>query len=342
MIPESSLTGSDEKRSLVGSSASQSENNSKDAFDNNTTSYKSLESTRNKTISSKQPSSSSSSSSVKFIEISKAQEAGHAIAITPDGTAYSFCLPSSKSCNNELGQLGRKGDIHATLPVVIFNANGKNDPKSNTTNDNAKSKSRMAHAYAGGFANSGHSALLDANGYLHLSGCDRWQQLGLGSSHGGSSGYTWENGRLWQEEFRPNGFVVDLLKALDGNLGGGSVHDKSEDMSRRYIRDVALGGDHTVVLSSNRKDVITFGKGGEGQLGLTTKPWVSAPMRSKALSSKTSDIAAVCAFRNCSLTLDERGNVKGTAGKCSMNLKGIRRGLEYCVKRAREGGLIQE
>jgi len=34
--------------------------------------------------------------------------------------------------------------------------------------------------------------------------------------------------------------------------------------------------------------------------------------------------------------------VKGRAGKCSMDLKGVRKGLEYCLKMAREGGLIQD
>jgi len=320
MMPKSSLDLSDEDHSLVDSSTCRSNNDSKDEIDDNKSSTSSAVN-RNKSKFSKQLSSSSSSSSspIKFIEIPKAQESGHIIAITPDGAAYSFCSPKSKSCNNDLGQLGRKGDIHAKLPVVFNsydhndnNDDGKTNPKSkNDPNDNTtKPKLRIAHAYTGGFATSGHSALLDANGHLYLSGCDRWQQLGLGSSHGGSSGYTWENGRLWQEEFRRNGFVVDLLKRLDGGFGdgfgaggsgsGGIGH--SGDMSRRYIRDVALGGDHTVVLSSNRKDVITFGKGGEGQLGLTSKPWVSAPMRSKVLSSKSPNIAAVCAFKNCSMT----------------------------------------
>ena len=108
------------------------------------------------------------------------------------------------------------------------------------------------------------------------------------------------------------------------------------DTSRRYIRDVSLGGDHTVILSSNKKDVITFGKGGEGQLGLSSKPWVSSPSKSKVLSSSKGDISAVCAYRNCSLTLNDEGEVMKTAGKC----KGMERMIEACIKRAKDTGLL--
>mmetsp|Transcript_28650 Transcript_28650/g.41652 ORF Transcript_28650/g.41652 Transcript_28650/m.41652 type:complete len:99 (-) Transcript_28650:140-436(-) len=80
------------------------------------------------------------------------------------------------------------------------------------------------------------------------------------------------------------------------------------------IRDVALGWDHTVVLSSNQRDVYVFGKGGDGQLGLSGKPFVSGPAKSVELSSKNTsskhnndsssnsdNTAAVCAIRRCSM-----------------------------------------
>ena len=129
--------------------------------------------------------------------------------------------------------------------------------------------------------------------------------------------------------------MIELLQQLDPNLGM-DQHNSSKDNPRRWIRDVALGGDHTVVLSRNRRDVLTFGKGGEGQLGLTSKPWVSSPSKSKVLSSSKSDIAAVCAFRHCSMTLDDDGQIKNSVGKCSK----IKKALELCRKRAAESGLI--
>lgn len=262
------------------------------------------------------------SAKVEFTETSKAQEAGHTIAITTQGIPYSHCH-SKKACDNELGELGRRGNPSTPLPIKLGDNNDCN----------------VAHAYTGGFSSSGHSALLDTKGNLWVCGCDRWQQLGMGSSQGGSSGYTWKGGRLWQEEFQKNDYVVELLRSLDPSLGNRDKPTPLQSSSRRWIRDVSLGGDHTVILSSNKKDVIVCGKGGEKQLGLSSKPWVSSPAKSKVLSSSTADISAVCAFRNCSMTLDARGEVMNRAGKCSMELKGMAKALDVCRKRAQKTGL---
>ena len=112
----------------------------------------------------------------------------------------------------------------------------------------------------------------------------------------------------------------------------------------RYVEEMdqrrCSRGDHTVILSSNRRDVVTFGKGGEGQLGLSSKPWVSAPAKAKALSSSHVDISAVCAFRNCSMTLDRSGAILSKAGKCSMEAKGMQKLWSDVEKRAKETGLI--
>mmetsp|Transcript_4489 Transcript_4489/g.10054 ORF Transcript_4489/g.10054 Transcript_4489/m.10054 type:complete len:295 (-) Transcript_4489:78-962(-) len=288
---------------------------------------------------------SESSTNVEFTKTSKAQEAGHTIAITANGIPYSHCH-NKKICDNELGELGRIGNPSIPLPIKLVHANAN----TRNTDDNDV---RTAHAYTGGFPSSGHSAVLDTHGNLWLSGCDRWQQLGMGSSNGGSSGYTWKGGRLWQDHFQKNQHVVDLLRRLDPMLGtngtdgkplsvtqsSSSVESGAVDSSRRWIRDVALGGDHTVLLSSNRKDVIVFGKGGENQLGLSSKPWVSSPAKSKVLSSASGNISAVCAFRNCSMTLDADGQVMSKAGKCSLELKGMTKALDLCRKRAKETGL---
>jgi len=248
-------------------------------------------------------------------KLHKSIEAGHTISINKDGIAYSHCH-NKKVCNNELGQLGRVGDAYKCLPIKL-------------------QESAVAHVYTGGFASSGHSALLDIKGNLWLSGCDRWQQLGLGSSNSGSSGYTWTGGKLWQDEFQKNKHVVNLLQSLDPSLSAATT-TKDNDISKRWIRDVSLGGDHTVLLSANKRDVITFGKGGEGQLGLTSKPWVSSPSKSKQLSSSKSDISAVCAFKNCSMTLNDNGEVMKKAGKCSLELKGMKKALDACRKRAKD------
>ena len=273
--------------------------------------------------------SASRGGEVQLKETAKAQEAGHSITVTALGVPRSRCH-NPKVCDNELGQLGRSGNPSAPLPIKLLDDNSSDG-----------SAAVASHAYVGGFTSSGHSALLDTKGNLWLSGCDRWQQLGLGSSNGGSSGYTWKGGKLWQDQFQKNEHVVELLQRLDPSLGNNNKSQSSNtmDLSRRWIRDVSLGGDHTIILSSNKRDVITCGKGGEGQLGLSSKPWVSAPAKSKLLSSSKADISSVCAFRNCSMTLDADGEVLGRAGKCSLEFKGVKRALETCRKRARETGL---
>jgi alpha-tubulin suppressor-like RCC1 family protein len=241
--------------------------------------------------------------------------------------------------------------MNMLLPAKINRSSGSRSSNSSNNDSITTSTVKAAHAYVGGFGSAGHTAILDTEGRLWVCGCDRWQQLGLGSSQSGSSGYTWTGGRLWQEQLQLNTHVVTLLQTLDPSLGSASTSSTAtataassdDDQSRRFIRDVALGGDHTVILSANKKDVITFGKGAEDQLGLSSKPFVSAPTKSKTLSSKNnSNISAVCAYRNCSLTLDDTGQVISKTGKCSlMDLPGMKKALDKCRKRAHVSGLIQ-
>jgi alpha-tubulin suppressor-like RCC1 family protein len=105
------------------------------------------------------------------------------------------------------------------------------------------------------------------------------------------------------------------------------------------IHDVSLGGDHTLVLSTNNRDVYAFGKGGDGQLGFVGKPFVSAPKKSKILSQPGT--AAVCAIQNCSLTLDQDGEIKRKVGK-RCNSDEVRDGIVKCLARARRHGLITD
>lgn len=249
----------------------------------------------------------------EFIYVTKPNEGGkHSIGITASGQAYSWG-------KNSFGQLGRG-------PSPKQSAKNKAKPvELENKNDDMHERPRFVKGYVGGFSESGHSALLDSEGRVWLAGCDRWQQLGLGSSSGGSAGYTWNQGRVWRNSFVRNDFLA--------NIAG-------------PIRDLALGGDHTVALSSNQKDVYVFGKGGDGQLGLDGAPFVSAPTRSKLLSaddhqqdgSNDEKIAAVCAFRYCSLTLNEHGEILKKAGNCRKMAKS----LQDCIERAQSDGVLSK
>ena len=274
-----------------------------------------------------------------FRETARAQDAGHTISIAQRGGAlYSRCH-NSRTCDNGLGQLGRGGGTSAFLPIELDD--DVDDDGKVTDGGGATVPVVASHAYAGGFSDSGHSAIIDSSGQLWMCGCDRWQQLGLGSPNGGSSGYTWAGGKLWQDRFRRDVHVVELLRRLDPSSLPISSSTVGGDRSRRWIRDVALGGDHTVILSSNRRDVVAFGKGSEGQLGLSSRPFVSSPAKSKGLSSAAANISAVCAYRNCSMTLDDNGEVMSRVGKCSLELRNMKKALDLCRKRAKEIGLIE-
>ena len=183
----------------------------------------------------------------------------------------------------------------------------------------------------GGLSDSGHSAIVNVGGdRLWMSGCDRWQQLGLGSAEGGAAGYTWKNGKVLQNEFVENTFVLEYLRRLDPTA---------------TIRDVAIGGDHTVVLSSNQRDVVTFGKGAEGQLGLSEKRFVSAPTKSTVLStnhSESTKIAAVCASDFCTWTIDHDGGLLKTAGRCRTTQELFWKALDACQQDASRSGRTHE
>lgn len=230
------------------------------------------------------------------------------ISCSRDGSRHCLAIHNtmvySWGANNNHGQLGRSGNAGAMLPVKL--------------------PVPARRVFSGGFADSGHSAVLDAHGNLWVAGCDRWQQLGLGSSTAGAAGYTWAGGAVFHTRFQVNKFIGELVQQLD---------------SQATIRDVALGGDHSVVLSSNMRDVLTFGKGGEGQLGSSERRFLSAPMKSMRLSSGKTEIHAVCAFQSCSLTLDRHGELIATAGKCRRTHYFIE-ALTACRSNAKTEGLL--
>lgn len=255
-------------------------------------------------------------------------QSSHNIGISSDGKAYTW------GKTNALGQLGRPGKKNIPQHALFSN------PQQQTLLPQQKelpmfvNNIKAIKGFVGGFKDAGHSAILDEQGYLWLSGCDRWQQLGLGSSVAGAAGYTWKNGALWQETFQRNNYLRELMEN----------HENGHDNDTKRIRDVALGGDHTLVLSENKRDVFAFGKGREGQLGLQAqKPFVSSPIHAKGLSSKKSDIAAVCAMRHCSFTLDDNGDVLKQSGKCQQwSSELMVKTLRMCRERARNDDLIQK
>jgi len=269
----------------------------------------------------------------RFVSVAHSQDGSkHSIGITESGVAYSW------GRTNELGQLGRK-TVNSTATEIRSPNPIEQDRRGMTTTNGrtctgtsqGTKMPRIVRAYAGGTSETGHSAILDSNGDLWMAGCDRWQQLGLGSPEGGATGYTWgDGGKIWRDVFVRNVHLPKLIKkgCSQDNLVGFPAG----------IRDVALGEDHTVVLSSNRRDVYTFGKGSEGQLGYIAKPFVSAPARSSVLSSRSGGLAAVCAIKHCSFSIDDKGDVVAKAGRCKM--REMVNELKACITQADHDGLL--
>jgi E3 ubiquitin-protein ligase HERC1 len=175
---------------------------------------------------------------------------------------------------NRFGQLGRGKDcVPAAAPVAV--------------------PGNVVSVSAGGGNDAGHSAVVTESGQVYTWGCDRWQQLGMGSTGEGAQN-TWAGGKLWQ--------VSPQLLCVGG------------------IAAVACGADHTVALKQDGRTVLTWGRGEHGQLGRRSKLFVGAPARSDVLSLTPGEgqpiIARVVAIENCSATLRADGTVIQTAGKC--------------------------
>ena len=176
---------------------------------------------------------------------------------------------------NRFGQLGRKETSlqHHSAPVEGI-------------------PEKVKQVSAGGDKDAGHSAALTELGNVYVWGCDRWQQLGLGSADAGGVGYTWEGGRLWQNT--PQRAWV------------------------KNIKHIACGSDHTVALSKDGSTVYTWGRGEHGQLGRKHKLFVGAPAPSPILSAQSGsqNVEFVLAVGNCSASCAKDGSIIAKAGKC--------------------------
>jgi alpha-tubulin suppressor-like RCC1 family protein len=208
----------------------------------------------------------------------------HCIALR-DGLAYTWAIART---GNRFGQLctgtaERDVDLARATPLAVRGV-----------------PTRIVDVAAGGTKDSGHTALVDADGRVWVCGCDRWQQLGLSGAgaKGNAAGYTWADGKIWQA-------TPQLVVAL----------------APHKIQRVALGGDHSLALDSNGCDVYSWGRGEAGQLA-DGKPFVRAPARAAQLCAIAgARVRAMAAAHDCSaVALGESGSdetVLVFAGRCA-------------------------
>ena len=114
---------------------------------------------------------------------------------------------------------------------------------------------------AGGGIDAGHSLAVTRHGDTYAWGCDRWQQLGLGSAEAGAVGYTWEGGKLWQTAPR-------RVEALRG------------------VVDVAAGADHSLALAGDEAVVVEASWHGSTVVPLP----LGGPFHARRLTLKSSQV----------------------------------------------------
>ena len=210
--------------------------------------------------------------------------ATHCLTITRDGGVEAKPLTPS---GNRFGQCG----------------DGRSEKKASLDARRVANIADCVAVAAGGGKDAGHSVAATADGAVYAWGCDRWQQLGLGSAEAGAVGYTWEGGRLWRTSPQRVGALGDVV-------------------------DVAAGADHSVALSRDGR-VFAWGRGNDGQLG--NKAFVGPPRKVAALSKDaTRRPVAVAAAAACSCAWLEDALGSGTAacvGSCSKVAESLREAL---------------
>ena len=193
-------------------------------------------------------------------------------ASVEEGKAYAWAKCSKRG--NRFGQLCRSSK--------------RNSESSVQQRKEIKQLAGIVDVAAGGSKDSGHTLFVDRSGNAFACGCDRWQQLGLGSTGAGAVGYTWQ--RLW--------------------------HDTPQHIfALKDVVSVAAGDDHSMALLENG-EVWTWGRGEHGQLGQKGKPFVMPPTKSPILSNSSSK-KIIKAEGNCSATfLAVDGTLLKHVGHC--------------------------
>lgn len=92
-------------------------------------------------------------------------------------------------------------------------------------------------------------------------------------------------------------------------------------LSRFNIANVALGGDHSIALDSNGRDVFSWGRGEAGQLA-DGKPFVRAPGRAAQVCAPAGQrVRAIAALHDCTgVALQAEGGGGGGAEAAPVTL----------------------
>uniref|UniRef100_A0A3B3VWH3 Regulator of chromosome condensation 2 n=1 Tax=Poecilia latipinna TaxID=48699 RepID=A0A3B3VWH3_9TELE len=199
--------------------------------------------------------------------VSAACGRNHTMALTEDGTVYSFG-------ENKLGQLGQGSQTDAVLSPAPISYNGQ----------------PLVKVACG----AEFSMVVDCKGNLYSFGCPEYGQLG----HNSDGKFIARAQRIeFDCELIPRRVAIFIEKSKDGQI---------MPVPNVVVRDVACGANHTLVLDSQKR-VFSWGFGGYGRLGHTEQKDEMVPRLVKLFDFPGRGAAQIYAGYQCSFALNEMG-----------------------------------
>ncbi|CAL9703770.1 unnamed protein product [Knipowitschia caucasica] len=217
------------------------------------------------------------------VVVSAACGRNHTLALTEDGTAFSFG-------ENKLGQLGQGSQTDAVLSPATISYNGQ----------------PLVKVACG----AEFSMVVDCKGNLYSFGCPDYGQLG----HNSDGKYIARSNRIeFDCELIPRRVALFIEKSKDGQI---------TPVPNVVVRDVACGSNHTLVLDSQKR-VFSWGFGGYGRLGHTEQKDEMVPRLVKLFDFPGRGASNIYTGYQCSFAVNEMGGlffwgVTNTSRECTM------------------------
>uniref|UniRef100_A0A4W5MS05 Regulator of chromosome condensation 2 n=1 Tax=Hucho hucho TaxID=62062 RepID=A0A4W5MS05_9TELE len=193
----------------------------------------------------------------------------HTLALTEGGTAYSFG-------ENKLGQLGQGNQTDAVLSPALIQYNGQ----------------PLVKVACG----AEFTMVVDCKGNLYSFGCPEYGQLG----HNSDGKFIARAQRIeFDCETIARRVAIFIEKSKDGQV---------TPVPNVVVRDVACGGNHTLILDSQKR-VFSWGFGGYGRLGHTEQKDEMVPRLVKLFDFPGRGASQIYTGYQCSFAVNEMGGL---------------------------------
>uniref|UniRef100_A0AAY4DI72 RCC1-like domain-containing protein n=1 Tax=Denticeps clupeoides TaxID=299321 RepID=A0AAY4DI72_9TELE len=206
---------------------------------------------------------------VEEVVVSAACGRNHTLALTENGTVYSFG-------ENKLGQLGQGNQTDAVLSPATIQYNGQPLVKVSCGAE--------------------FSMVVDCKGNLYSFGCPEYGQLG----HNSDGKFIARAQRIeFDCELIPRRVAIFIERTKDGQV---------LPVPNVVARDVACGANHTLVLDSQKR-VFSWGFGGYGRLGHTEQKDEMVPRLVKLFDFPGRGASQIYCGYQCSFAVSEMGGL---------------------------------